>query len=134
MEQIARGMKKLGLTIDHILTSPYVRAAQTAKIAATVLGLEKGLKIEPLLAAEQEPRALLSKLEDWEWDSLSVMLVGHEPYLSELASLMIGAEHGCAIRMKKGGLCKLVVRQLTPRPWARLDWLLAPKQLRAIGG
>jgi phosphohistidine phosphatase len=133
MQRIARGMKMLGLSFDHILTSPYVRAEQTARIVAAALELEKRLVTEPLLAAEQEPRAVLAKLAGREWESSDVLLVGHEPYLSELASLMIGSVHCSALKMKKGGLCKLDALQLNPCPDARLDWLLTPKQLRAMG-
>ncbi len=133
MERIAGGMKALGLSFDHILTSPYVRAHQTAEIVAATLGLKRCLTTERLLAADAEPVALLARLDQLEWDSLSVLLVGHEPYLSELGSLLIGANSGDALRMKKGGLCKMDVQQLTPHPHTQLEWLLTPRQLGAIG-
>jgi phosphohistidine phosphatase len=131
MERIARGMKRLGLSFDRIMTSPYVRAEQTAKIVADVLGWEKRLTTEPSLAADQEPEAVLAKLAGAEWESSGILLVGHEPYLSDLAGLMIGTGGG-ALKMKKGGLCQLEVRQVTPEPRAQLEWLLTPKQLCGI--
>ncbi len=91
MQRIARGMKTLGLSFDHILTSAYVRAEQTATIVAAALGSEKRLMTEPLLAADQEPHAILTNLAGAEGESSNVLLVGHEPYLSELASLLIGS-------------------------------------------
>lgn len=133
MKQIVQGMKSLGLSFDHILTSPYVRARETAEIVAVVLGTKNPPGKEPLLAADQEPQAVLTKLDELDWKSLSVLLVGHEPFLSKLASLMIGAGKCSALKMKKGGLCKLEVQHLTPHPHARLAWLLTPKQLRGIG-
>jgi len=132
MKQIAQGMKSLGLSFDHILTSPHVRARETAEIVAAMFGTKNPPGKEPLLAADREPQALLARLDELEWESLSVLLVGHEPFLSELGSLMIGASRGGALKMKKGGLCKLDVRLLAPRPHAQLEWLLTPKQLCAI--
>jgi phosphohistidine phosphatase len=132
MERAAKGMRALGLKVDVILSGPYVRARETAEIAAAELGLKKRLKLEPLLAADREPAKMLTLLADTGWREKSVMLVGHEPFLSELASLLIQAGGGSALQLKKGGLCKLTVLQLRPKPGAQLDWLLTPGQLRLL--
>jgi phosphohistidine phosphatase len=60
------------------------------------------------------------------------MLVGHEPYLSGLISLLVSGDSDCRIVMKKGGLCKLSVGTLKHGRCAALEWLLTPKQLAAM--
>jgi len=63
----------------------------------------------------------------------NVLLVGHEPYLSRLISLLVsGGMDVAAIEMKKGGLCKLEVAALRHGQCARLAWLLPPSQMELI--
>ena len=59
----------------------------------------------------------------------SVLLVGHEPYLSGLISLLVSGNASFAVVMKKGGLCKLSTESLQPGRCATLEWLLTPKQM-----
>ncbi len=56
-----------------------------------------------------------------------VLLVGHEPYLSDLISLLLSGESGLAIVMKKAGFCKLSIGQLCFGRCATLEWLVTPK-------
>ena len=58
-----------------------------------------------------------------------VLLVGHEPNLSELISLLVSGDASLNLAMKKGGLCKLSAEALSPRRCATLEWLLTPKQM-----
>ena len=131
MKRIAKGMSALGLKFDLILTSPYVRARQTAELAAAELGLAKRLKLEPSLAADRQPAEILSRLEFLSRRNRRVLLVGHEPFLGELARRLVGAPAG-ALSFKKGGLAGLSLTRFTPAPVAHLDWLLTPKQLRML--
>ena len=62
-----------------------------------------------------------------------MLLVGHEPYLSGLISLLVSGEATCAVVMKKGGLCKLSIESLKPGRCAALEWLLTPKQMGLMG-
>jgi len=57
------------------------------------------------------------------------LLVGHEPYLSELISLLVAGDSSLCVVMKKGGLCKLSVETLKHGRCACLEWLLTPKQM-----
>ena len=61
-----------------------------------------------------------------------VLLVGHEPDLSRLISLLITGNSEALIELKKGGLCKLTAEKLNFGKCATLNWLLTPKQLRSI--
>lgn len=132
MERIAAGMAALELRFDAILTSPYVRAEQTAEIAAAALGQRKKLRHEPALQADRSPQEFVARLAGKLAEHQRILAVGHEPFLSSLATLLLGLPGGSAVIMKKGGLCKLAIAQLKPKPVAQLEWLLTPRQLRLL--
>src|SRR5438876_785979 len=58
---VAKGMKKLGLSFDLLLSSPYVRARRTAEIVSEVFKADKRLKLTMSLAAEADPRRFLKR-------------------------------------------------------------------------
>lgn len=133
MEQAARGMAALGLEFDLILTSPYVRARETAEIVAQVLGLSEHLEVCEALAPGGCRKDLFKRLKNCATDE-QVILVGHEPDLSELIGDLIAADPTCAIELKKGSLaCLSLARPCRPET-ACLEWLLTPKLLRLLGG
>jgi phosphohistidine phosphatase len=132
MERIAAGMKAMGLKFDVILTSPHVRARETALIAATALRQKQRVRLDPSLQADQAPPGFMTRLAARHAGRSSILAVGHEPFLSSLATLLLGLPGGSAVVMKKGGLCKLTVSRLNPKPLARIEWLLTPKQLRML--
>ncbi len=132
MESIARGMRALGLSFDVILSSPYLRARQTAEIVAQVLRAPDQVELSDHLAPDGDPRALLDELKSYGLRK-SVALVGHEPYLSELISVLTTGSLNLAVTMKKGGLCKLTVDSLHYGQCATLEWLLTPRQLVRLG-
>lgn len=132
MKQAAAGMAAMELKFDVILTSPYVRAHQTAEIVATALGQERKLRDDPTLQADRSPQEFMARLAGKLAEHDRILAVGHEPFLSSLATLLLGLPGGAALVMKKGGLCKLVVARIKPRPAAQLEWLLAPRQMRLI--
>jgi len=130
MERVAAGMAALELQFDVILTSPYVRAHETAEIAAAALKQAKQLRHEPALQADRSPQEFVSRLAGKLAVHERVLAVGHEPFLSSLATLLLGLPGGAALVMKKGSLCKLTIARLKPQPAAQLEWLLTPRQLR----
>jgi phosphohistidine phosphatase len=129
LEQIARAMQALDLTFDLILSSPYVRARQTAEIIAKALGVRKKLEFAASLACGGDTKELVDYLKRLQPLPESIMLVGHEPYLSGLISLLVGGTGGCCVVLKKGGLCKLSTESLKHGRCATLMWLLTPKQM-----
>ena len=127
---ICEAMKALELSFEHLLSSPYRRASQTAEIVATELGLKKALEFRDDLTPEGDSKALVRHLSKLEPTPENVLLVGHEPYLSGLISQLISGEIAAAIDLKKGGLAKLEIEtQLRLGPCAKLAWLLTPKQM-----
>ena len=130
MRKIALGMKVLDLSFDLILSSPYVRARETAEIVAREFA--SVLEFTPLLAVGGDPAALVAEVAARSRDMSDVLLVGHEPQLSRLISHLLSGNSGLPVTMKKGGLCKLDVPRLSYSRSAALEWLLTPSQLARI--
>lgn len=129
LERIADAMDAMGLRFDLILSSPYLRARQTAEIVAAALGLKKKLEFSETLTPDGDAKALIAALNKLEPRPENVLLVGHEPFLSELISMLTSGDPHVAIDFKKGGLCKLEVESLRPGRCATLAWLLTPRQM-----
>jgi phosphohistidine phosphatase len=133
MRRIAEGMQALDLSFDLILSSPLVRARQTAEILAKVFKAEKNLKFTEHLAVGGDSKALIDEIDRKYGTLAGIVLVGHEPSLSQLISLLLSGDGGLSIMMRKGGLCKLTVDSLRHGRCATLDWLLTPGQMAHIG-
>jgi len=133
MHRIAEAMKAGGLEFDLILSSPYVRAKQTADIVATVFKLKKVLRLSAALAPHAMLEKFVEEIKTRYPERTSILLVGHEPHLSRLISVLASGTPGMTISLKKGGLAKLTVAGLRAGRCASLDWLLTPKQIRAMG-
>jgi phosphohistidine phosphatase len=134
MRRAARGLRLLKIPFDAILTSPVMRARQTAEIVATTLGMEAQLEEISGLAPESTVEHLLFGLTRYQ-DREHLLLVGHEPLLSRtIASLLCGsAEKGFEIPVRKGSLCRIELNAISPPGPAILRWFLTPKQLRLLG-
>ncbi len=133
IRQVAMGMKAANLQLDLILTSPYVRARQTAEIVAGILKVPKAVAVSATLTPDGEPAKIIKELNARCGKHNSVLLAGHEPCLSRLISFLLAGDAFLVINLKKGGLCKLTVGRLKPGPCAMLEWLLTPGQARSIG-
>ncbi len=134
MTNIARGLKSLGLCFDLVLSSPYARAIETAKILLKVMKISKErLVITEHLAPMGFPEQVIGQINQ-NYSSLeSIALVGHEPNLSALISLLAAGDAELAIDMRKGGVCCLSAENLLHERRATLEWLMMPKHLVALG-
>lgn len=131
--RITEAMRELELSFDVILSSPLVRARQTAEIAAEALDAQKKLRLCDHLTPDGDARELIKTLKALNGAVENVLLVGHEPFLSELIALLVTGSKGSAVALKKGGLCKLTVHELQSGRCASLDWLLTPRQMELMG-
>jgi phosphohistidine phosphatase len=129
LRQTAVAMKKMGLRFDLILSSPYLRAKQTAGIVAESLKLKRRLKFSDALVPDGSPKNLIKQLNELKPAPENILLVGHEPYLSRLISLLTTGCMDLMMDFKKGGLCKMETGTLSHDRCATLVWLLTPKQL-----
>jgi len=127
--RIAEAMEALEISFDLILSSPYLRARQTAGVIAAAFNTRKKLEFCDDLIPGGSSKRLIQFLSEMKPAPGSILLVGHEPYLSGLISLLISGESSVSIVMKKGGLCKLTVKVLRHARCASLEWLLTPKQM-----
>lgn len=128
----AAAMEKMELSFDLILSSPFVRARQTAEIIAKELKLKKRLQFTDALAPDGSFKNLVRQLNELRPAPENVLLVGHEPYLSRLISLLISGDEHAVVEMKKGGLCKLEASSLRAGRCAKLAWLLTPAQVELM--
>ncbi len=132
LREVVAGMRALELPVDVILTSPLVRARETAEIVADGYGLDDGIET-PALAPGAGPDAVLAALASIGRPS-GVVLVGHEPDLAGLAStLLVGTPGLLHMGFRKAGLAGIVVASLPPRSAGALEFFMTPAQLRRIG-
>ncbi|HZA56759.1 MAG TPA: phosphohistidine phosphatase SixA [Candidatus Udaeobacter sp.] len=134
MRRAAKGLRRLNVPFDALLTSPLIRARQTADIVAETLGLETHLEEVSGLTPESSVEQLSFGLTRFQ-NRAHLLLVGHEPLLSETASFFIAGKKGSKIdlALKKGGLCRIEIDAIPPSKPGTLHWMLTPKQLRLLG-
>lgn len=123
MNKSAATLAKLGLELDLIITSPLVRAYQTAEIVAQQLDMQHKLVKEARLGTEFGPMSLLQILADHPGAN-GLMLVGHEPGMSETVRYLTG---GGQVVLEKGGLACVHVADKSLK--GELVWLLPPEVL-----
>jgi len=129
MRKAARGLARLGVAMDIVLTSPLVRARQTAEIVAAELDPRPSLVSVESLSPAGSFAAVVADLEKHARKT-RFALVGHEPSIGEIAARLIGSRH--AIEFKKGAVCRIDVEALPPSGPGDLRWLITSKILRAI--
>jgi len=126
MKKIAGALKGIGISPDLLVSSPYVRASQTASILAKVLKYKEEIAYSNSLMPMGEADDMIGEInEKYSVDEL--MLVGHEPNLSMLMSVLLAGNPDISINFKKGGVCCLSVDNLRYDRKAVLEWLITPK-------
>ena len=130
-KQVAKGVAALGVTGDLFLTSPYVRAAQTAEIFAAALDYAKQkIRRTDLLLPGAEPTLFFRELVR-EKQASSVFLFGHAPQLDDVIATALGSKkHFTAL--KKAGVALVELKRISP-PIGAMVWLAIPKLLRRAG-
>jgi len=127
---VCDAMQALELSFDNILASPFLRSRQTAEIVAGTLGLRRALEFRPELTPGGDLKAFIRFVNRFQPAPENLLLVGHEPDLSRLLSLLISGTEVALIDLKKNGMAKLeVTGKLRFGQCATLNWLLTPRQL-----
>lgn len=129
MKKAARGLKRLGVRFDVVLSSPLVRARQTADVVAGAFDEKPPLVIISSLAPGGRYADLLSDLQK-QVRRTRIALVGHEPDLGRLAARLAGSRR--ALEFKKGAACRIDLEALPPERSGTLRWFLPPSILRVI--
>lgn len=129
--EVAKGVAALGAAPDLFLSSPYVRAMQTAEIFAGVWEYSKQkIRRTDLLLPGGEPSLFFRELAR-DKHSSAVFCFGHAPQLDDLIAIALGSKHHVT-SLKKAGVALLDLRRVSP-PSGQLVWLATPKLLRRVG-
>jgi phosphohistidine phosphatase len=129
--QVAKGVAEIASVPDLILTSPYLRAVQTAEIFAEVLEYSKNkIRKSEFLLPGAEPMQLFREIAK-DKDLSSVFVFGHAPHLDDLLATAVGTKHHISA-LKKAGVAFVELKRLVP-PSGELVWLATPKLLRKAG-
>jgi phosphohistidine phosphatase len=130
-KQVAKGIAALGATADLLMSSPYVRAMQTAEIFATVLAYpQPKIRRTDLLLPGSEASLFYRELAK-DKQSSTIFCFGHAPQLDDLVAAGLGLKHQVT-SLKKAGVALLEFKRVSP-PSGQLLWLATPKLLRRAG-
>jgi phosphohistidine phosphatase len=129
--QVAKGVAEVAAVPDLILSSPYLRAVQTAELFAVALEYPKQkIRKSDLLLPGAEPLQLFRELSK-DKDLSTVFVCGHAPHLDDLLATALGTKHHIS-SLKKAGVALVELKRLVP-PSGELLWLATPKLLRKAG-
>lgn len=127
IRQVAAGLRKLKVVPDTLLSSPLLRAQQTADIVAQAFDRLAVTSCEELGHGFSCP-ALLARLRELP-SKASVVLVGHQPDLGMFASFLLVGDDSVEVALKKGGLCWIEFEKAPAAGQGTIRWLLTQKQL-----
>ena len=132
MREAAKGLHRLDVTFETLLTSPLNRAAETAAIVAAAYDNEPPPQVLAELGTGVSPAQLVTALTPIARRG-DAIIVGHEPQLSGFLSIALtGAPNRLQIEFKKGSCAALEVVGRLDRGESTLLWMLTQRQLRKI--
>ena len=132
VRQVVAGLNRLDVQPTHVLSSPLIRAIETARIAHRSLRVRSAMHIVDELLPDGPPNRLLSILHKLPPES-RVMCIGHEPQLGMAASVLLSGRVSASFPLKKAGACLIELPIQAKLGQGVLRWWLTPSQLRAMG-
>ena len=125
--RIAQRLKDMHVHPDCIITSPLVRARETACIVAGVLAPKNGLFELDFL----EPGGEVGEFSDWlaSCNEASVLAVGHLPDMPQYAAHFLTGTRGLSMIFKKAAICSIYFDSWPGPSRGRLEWLMQPTQM-----
>jgi phosphohistidine phosphatase len=129
LRRSAAALQALGVHFEIVLTSPLVRARQTADILAAGLTPKPPVHTIDSLAPGSAYAAFLADVAKHARGS-DVACVGHEPDLGQLAARLLGAKG--SIEFKQGAVCRIDIDSIPPSGPGHLRWLITPRMLRHL--
>ena len=127
-ERLGAFLGSVGFRPDAIVSSPKIRARQTAEIVAGYLGVD--VRLDDRLAGAFDPATVDAILADIGNPSRPV-LVGHDPDFSQLLGWLVGAD---GLTMKKGAFARVDVKGAVAAGGGALRWLVPPDLIEGHGG
>lgn len=132
MRGAAIALRELVPRFDSILTSPLARATETAEIVAAAYENKPAPQVLPALATGVAPSDAVVALRTFA-KLADVMIVGHEPQLSAIASILLtGAADAVNLKLKTGGCIAIDLPARFDRGGGELRWMLTHRQLRRL--
>jgi len=129
---VGNALKRLGVEPGHIVTSPLVRARQTAEIIATALSSPAPVEMLEELENGPSTSALVKALKPFAAEG-ELILVGHMPSLAEHLAEFIGVKNTAGFPFGKGTVACLEMEILRASA-GQLRWLMRLKQLQVVAG
>lgn len=126
----AKALDALDIGFDHIITSPLVRARQTADVFAEHLKTKPTISNSDALTPAGSAASVIQEVGKHARKG-RLALVGHEPNMGELAGRLLGARGDIAF--KKGAICRVDFDVLPPKGLGQLRWFVTPRMLRKLG-
>ena len=127
MRSVAKAIARLEPKLDAILTSPLLRARQTAEPVARALSLRDDLIETSALSPDADPKEILREIEKRRLGR--VLVVGHMPHLGKLLGYLLTGRPSTLIDIKKAALARVEFDGKTPEPPGTLTLLLTPEDL-----
>ena len=125
LRRVLRLVRAAAVHPSIILTSPLLRAVQTAEVAAEIFAYPHELVQTTALLPTAAPQDVWQELCSRKKEQ-APLLVGHEPSLSQIVGYLLGAPD-LRIELKKAGLVRIDLEKFGPAPSGILKWVLAPK-------
>jgi phosphohistidine phosphatase len=132
MRRAAAGLRNLNFVPELIVCSPLLRAKQTAEILLEAFGESIKVNILPALKPSADRRDLYHSIEEYEKKLSSLMLVGHQPSLGEIAGEIAWGSRESYVDLKKGGACIIDLERMGNPPQGNMLALLTPSILRTV--
>jgi phosphohistidine phosphatase len=117
-----------GVSPSLILTSPYLRAVETAEVAARELGYKGDLEHTEALVPEGTPHELWQELREHR-DEAAILAAGHGPLFPSMVSYLLGSTRSM-VDFRKGALVRIDVESLGAEPYGILRWMITSKIVR----
>jgi len=122
LRRVLKRAKGAGVQPGVILSSPYLRALETAQAAAQVLGYRGKVVETQALAPDASPPQVWGEIRSRR-DEAALLLASHEPLMSATLAFLLGSP-GLLVDMKKGALARVDCDRFGPEPKCLLKWLL----------
>ncbi len=124
LKRVMRVARKAGVQPSLILTSPYVRARETAEIAKDGLNVKESLLETRTLTPDGPPHMVWAELSDHRKET-SLMLVSHNPLMEQLAAFLLGTPT-LRFDFTKGAIATIDINNFRGEPDGVLQWILTP--------
>jgi phosphohistidine phosphatase len=122
---VVKMARDAGVTPSLIASSPYVRAVQTAEVAAKGFAWQGEILRLPTLVPHGNPEAVWDDIRALN-DETAIVLASHEPLMSTLAAYLLNAPT-LIVDMKKSAMLRIDIGSLSPQPTGVLRWMIVPK-------